>query len=91
MIALLLSKQVVKVGRSVLADLRRLADKWSLDQLREQLAEKNPEHIVELGVLAKMKGLVSNAWVSLSALTGIVLHHALQKTEGIQSKYLMVM
>ena len=73
----------MKVGRSVSADLRRIADKWSLHELHEQLTDANAEHIIELGVLAKMKGLVSDARVSLGALTGICLHHSLQKTNSL--------
>jgi hypothetical protein len=75
---------VVKVGCSVAADLWRLADKWSLHELREQLTDAKVEHIIELGVLAKMKGLVSDARVSLGALTGICLCRSLQKTNALR-------
>ena len=75
---------MVKVGRSVSADLRRLANKWSLHELHEQLKDLNAEHIIELSVLAKMKGLVSDARVSLGTLTGICLRHSLQKTNALR-------
>jgi len=80
----LTSPTIVKVGRAVKADLRRLADKWNLNELHKQLNVKESAHIIELGKLAKAKGAVSDGRASLASLCGIILCHALCKTNDIR-------
>src|ERR1700733_3231603 len=84
LLALLTSSSIVKVGRSVRADLQRLANRWRLEELHKQLDSKDSTHIIELGSLAKAKGVVSDGQASLAFLCGTVLNHCLHKTNDLR-------
>jgi len=80
----LTSTSVIKVGQEVRANLRRLANQWKLDDLHMYLEEKESVHIIELGNLAKVKGVISDRRTSLASLCGIIFSQCLHKTNDIR-------
>ncbi|KAK7436622.1 hypothetical protein VKT23_019029 [Stygiomarasmius scandens] len=82
-LSLLLSSRVIKVGRSVKADLEHISEAWSLSDLKARLKDDPPPYI-DLGSFAKTKGCISDSSASLSALSGVVLSHYLRKDDAIR-------
>ncbi|KAK6993005.1 hypothetical protein R3P38DRAFT_3372035 [Favolaschia claudopus] len=77
LIALLSSDRVVKLGYQVDAQFRRLEDLWNLQ------AAANTSSI-DIGRLAKTKGVVSDSKASFSTLVGCVLGRSIAENNTIQ-------
>jgi ribosome-associated protein YbcJ (S4-like RNA binding protein) len=78
LIALLKSEKIVKTGFTVTSHLKRISAMWHLQELYHQLSRRNADHIIELGSLAKLKGVVSsNSQIKPALLIGAVLNCSL--------------
>lgn len=83
LVALLASQHIVKTGYSIHRDLKRIADLWSISDLHHQLKMKNTSSIIDLGVLAKTKGVISDNRAPLETLVGSTLSHSLNRSNAL--------
>ncbi|KAJ7591861.1 hypothetical protein C8J56DRAFT_780924 [Mycena floridula] len=81
--ALLLSEKVLKAGQSIRRDLELISKAWRLPELR-QYALSSTSLIVELGLLAKLKGASAKSSLDFPALIGTVLRLHLPRDDSMQ-------
>ncbi|KAF5368208.1 hypothetical protein D9615_010532 [Tricholomella constricta] len=81
--AFLTSDQIIKAGRAIKADLQRVAEAWSIFELGA-LLETPDTCLIDLGMMAKLKGKVSDASTGLAALSAIILQKRLSKADSIR-------
>jgi hypothetical protein len=84
LLSLLSSIHIIKVGHSIHETHSRLANLWSIEGLKSQLnpGPKTPQ-ILDLGVLAKAKGVVSDAKASFIILTGLILGQSINQSNAL--------
>lgn len=76
LVSVLLSPRIIKIGRNVGGDFAKLHRDFQ--QFNESSAKKS---IIELGKLARIKGVVSTATASLAAITAAVFKQSLCKDQ----------
>ncbi|KAF8076563.1 hypothetical protein FPV67DRAFT_1559024 [Lyophyllum atratum] len=81
--SILISDQIIKTGRAVRTDLKRVAEAWSIPELHASLQESD-NSLIDLGSLAKLKGKVSDASSGLAALSAIILQKRISKLDSIR-------
>jgi hypothetical protein len=59
------------------SNLHRIATMWHLPELHQQISRRNADHIIELGSLAKLKGIVSSSQCKPASIVGAILNCSL--------------
>ncbi|KAF9051108.1 hypothetical protein BDZ89DRAFT_1056981 [Hymenopellis radicata] len=82
--ALFLSTRIMFAGQNVCADLLRIAEAWSFSKLRERLQKAPESCCLELGQLAKLKGVAKDISIGLPSLVGSVLRRNLKMDDIVR-------
>ncbi|KAJ7475335.1 hypothetical protein B0H11DRAFT_2235618 [Mycena galericulata] len=94
--AILTNPSIIKIGHSIRQTLQTISQVFSLAEIVDLLKARNPP-ILDLGRYAKLKGVVEDPSVSLSALAGVVLKnsfsaprflHPWSSTTSLQNEFL---
>ena len=78
LLAILKCHRIIKAGRGVKGDLRRIQEAWSI---RESL---DNDCTIDLGDFAKLKGVTNDARIGLADLSAVVLRKSLSKDPSLQ-------